>query len=330
MKRFLRITGIAIGAVLALTLIAGAVLVAWKPWAPEIVIAEPGDGGLRITDEGLVANYYPAQTSAPGIVVFGGSDGGLSAAVDGTARALHEDGFSVLAISYWGAPGQEPRMENLPLEYFDTAVSWLQDQPEVAPDAIGVFGGSKGGEAALLVASRNPAVTAVVANVPSHVAWAGIDSAEFWRMGNIGSTWSADGQPVPYVPYANSARTRDIFELYRTSLAENPAAVEKARIRVDRTAAPIMMVCGEADNLWPSCQMAREVERFARANGKTDVTLLAYPEAGHLVQGPPAQPDSEEYANLDYGGGTVAGTQAARKDSWPQVLKFLHRELDEG
>lgn len=69
-------------------------------------------------------------------------------------------------------------MENLPVETFDAALTWLQQQPGVKSDRLAVMGASKGGEAAVLVGSRHPDVSAVVGYVPSHVVWQGFDTAE--------------------------------------------------------------------------------------------------------------------------------------------------------
>lgn len=327
MRKFLKWAGIIVGSLTALIVVAAVVLAVWKPWAPEIVVADPGSGGERISADGLLANYYPASQPAPGLLVLGGSEGGIAAPVDATARTLQAEGYSVLALSYWGGDGQPERMEDLPLEYFDTAIAWMQQQDAVDPERVGLFGGSKGAEAALLVASRNPAVTAVVANAPSNVAWAGIDMAEVWRMLNIGSTWSANCRPVPYVPYGGQARSSETVEMYRASLEADPAAAEAAAIRIESSTAPIMMVCGEDDTVWPSCDMARAVQQRSQSTGGPDTTVLAYPDAGHMVQGPPVSADSRQYAALDSLGGSTAGNRTALEDSWPQVLDFLTTRL---
>lgn len=321
--------GIGCAGLLGVLLIVAVVLAIWKPWAPEIEVVEPAAGGRRVTEDGLIGNFYPAPGSgrAPAILVLGGSEGGLSRGSDGMARALAAEGYSTLALSYWGAPGQVPRMEELPLETFDTALAWLGRQERVDPDRIGILGGSKGAEAALLVATRSPDVKAVVANVPSHVVWAGIDLAEIWRMVNIGSTWSLGGHPVPYVPYAQSGSQQETVELYRTSLSTQPDAEAAATIPVETSEAPMLLVCGENDTLWPSCEMARKVQTRAEIHDGPPVQVLAYPDAGHFAQGPPADPASEHYQHLADLGGTIEGNQAARQDSWPKVLTFFEKNL---
>lgn len=324
MNTYLKWSGITAAAGAGLSALAAAILAAWKPWAPKITMTEPGPGGWRVTENGLLANYYPAEHKAPGLLVLGGSEGGLAGA-DFLARPLSAHGYSVMALSYWGGPGQPRHMEKLPLEYFDTAICWLQHQDRVDADRIGLIGGSKGAEAALITASRNPSVATVVATAPSSVAWAGLDLAKPWRMAHISSTWSIGGKPVPYVPYTSASHTS--LDMYQDSLTANPAAVDRASIRVEATQAPIMLVCGKADTMWPSWDMARALQQRALEAGGPTVTVLAYDNAGHGAQGPPAVPGDQRYDLLDTYGGTIDGNQAALADSWPKILEFLDTHL---
>ena len=78
------------------------------------------------------------------------------------------------APAYFRGPGQNPDLELIPLELFSSALRWLSRQPEVDPSGLGILGGSKGAEAALLVAVRHPELKAVIAALPSSVVWPGI------------------------------------------------------------------------------------------------------------------------------------------------------------
>ena len=308
------------GSVAAVFAIAAAALWIWKPWQPPIVVEEPGPLGRRVTDHGLLANYYPGSGSGhrPAILMLGGSEGGIGTAVTREARAVAARGFAVLTISYFRAPGQPLKLEMVPLENFDTALAWLKAQPEVDPVRVALVGGSKGGEAALLVATRHPEIKATVAGMPSSVAWAGVD----WNFGATGASWSAGGKPVPYAAYGKFSGG-EVASLYRSGLAVLPAT-SPAFIPIERVSGPVLLVCGEADTLWPSCPMARQVAARAARFGHPVVTVLAYPDAGHAVFGIPNAADAKEYGSA---GGSAAGNLAARRDDWPKTLAFIDATL---
>jgi fermentation-respiration switch protein FrsA (DUF1100 family) len=80
-------------------------------------------------------------------------------------------GFVTLAFDYrfFGDSEGEPRCQVLPLEQVEdvrNAVTWLSDQPEVAPQRIGLWGTSFGGGIVVYTATFDPRVKAVVAQVP--------------------------------------------------------------------------------------------------------------------------------------------------------------------
>lgn len=318
----------------AITLGVGAALVtaggAWlaaQPWGPPVELVEPGVGGTPIRLPELVGNYYPGAGPEagggrrPAILLLGGSEGGLGAAADGQARLLAREGFTVLALAYYRLPGQPQRFELIPLETFTRAIDWLKAHGEVDPARLAIMGTSKGAEAALLVASRRSDIGAVVAAVPSQVAWQGFD----WSFAPVNtSSWSEGGKPVPYLPIKTVGWNGDI---YGPSLAE-AAKHPEAAIPVERIAGPVLLLCGEEDKLWPSCPMARAVKaRRDAANGGLATTLLAYPDAGHFGVGPALPAGADVPAMITMFGGSEAGNVAARADGWPRTIAFLKQAL---
>lgn len=287
---------------------------------PPIEMTDPGATGRRITEDGLTANFYPAPKPGkhPAILISGGSEGGLGLGTTRMARALQEAGFNVLHISFFRAPGQSEALQRVPLERFTNGVTWLQRQASVDGKRIGLIGGSKGAEAVLLVASRTPLIRAVVAGMPSSVAW----PAFGWTTGPVeGSSWTIDGKDVPTLPYGTFSppNLASVYASGLTKMNEHPEAV----IPIEKSKAQVLLICGEADTLWPSCPMAQQV----KARDGARVTVLAYADAGHALFGLPVDPASPSYKFLGSLGGSPAGNAAARVDSWPKVLAFLHKTL---
>lgn len=286
------------------------------------------DEVIAIREDGLIANYYPAmRADAPGpaILMFGGSEGGLSEGVARDAEALRGEGFSALHLSFYRYEGQEQNLEMVPLERFDRALDWLLSSAEVDAGRVGVFGTSKGAEAALIMASRRGEIDAVVAISPSNVAWAGINWAFDGRVPE--ASWSVDGEPYPALPYGDFDYETGLYSLYANGL-QAVEAHEEAVVAVEGSDAPMLLICGGSDALWPSCPMAEAINTRAEAKDGPEVTVLFYPEAGHGAGGLPSERLDPETADdlLDWGG-TRASNRGAQQDSWPKIVAFLKDAL---
>ncbi len=208
-----------------------------------------------------------------------------------------------------------------PLETFSIALEWLKARPGVDGDRIAIVGASKGAEAALLVATRHAEIDAVVAGMPSSVAWQGMS----WEGEVKGSSWTEAGEPVPYVPYASDLPFENLGELYANSLSRLGKRAD-AIIPVEAISGPVLLICGEADSLWPSCPMARQVAERARSHqGAPQVTILAYEDADHAVYGPPLKDENPQ--GLDFLGGSNEGNAKVRADGWPKVIAYLRETL---
>ena len=238
---------------------------------------------------------------------------------------MQQNGYNALHLAYHNAPGKSGKLKNIPVEDFIKALDWLKAQDGVDADRIGIIGYSKGAEAALLIATRYPGISAVVAGMPSSVFWDGM-SPENYIVSNASSSWSEDGEPVASLPYGLPDDEVGIISVFNKGLArleEFPEAI----IPVERYGGDLLMVCGEVDNLWPSCRMAEDVEARARSRNGPAVTLLRYPEAGHGVMGIAADKTDRSIRIFAQMGGTARTNNDARQDSWGKILTFLQQRL---
>ncbi|MBE7157731.1 MAG: dienelactone hydrolase [Rhodospirillales bacterium] len=291
---------------------------------PKPTLADPAPEGVRVSAPGVVGNYYPASGAGryPGILLLGGSEGGLGPGTTRMGKALAAHGFDVLHVAYFGAPDEPEKLVDVPLETFDRGLAWLRVRPEVDGERIGIVGGSKGAEAALLYASRTPAIKAVVAGMPSSVVWPGINYAETMQ-----PSWTVGGKPVPFLPYVFGSDDRNLYSVYDNGLKaldQHPDAV----IPVENIGGPVMLIGGKADTLWPSCLMAEQIAARLKAKGfHHEVQLLECEDAGHAVFGVPVEGTNPAYPSLASLGGSADGNAAARADAWPRVLAFLDAVL---
>jgi fermentation-respiration switch protein FrsA (DUF1100 family) len=144
-----------------------------------------------VQDDGLAGCFFrpPGVGPFPAVLILGGSGGGLRFTREQAAQ-LASHGYATLALAYFNYEHLPPSLHAIPLEYFETALHWLQRRPEVRTDRLAVLGVSRGGELALLLGATFPALTAVVGYVPSGVVHASI--------GVVGEpSWTYRGEPVP-------------------------------------------------------------------------------------------------------------------------------------
>ena len=97
----------------------------------------------------LPDNLTPDETR-PGIVMCHGFTAVKEVILPEIAQRLAELGYVVLTFDYrfLGASGGEPRRQIIPMRQIEdicNAVTFLQSQPEVNPDRLGLFGVSLGG-----------------------------------------------------------------------------------------------------------------------------------------------------------------------------------------
>ena len=277
---------------------------------------------------GLVANFYRPSKSGtrPGIIVIGGAGGGLGSA-SAVGSLLAERGYAALALAYFGLEYLPARLEEIPLEYFKSAIEWMRSQPIVEPSKIGLVGTSKGGEAALLVSATYEEIRAVVAYSPSHVVFQSINEA--WSDATASkSSWTLGGKPVPFVRFQidNDCIERYGFYvgLYLGSLQDRQA-VERAVIPVERINGPVLIASGTDDAIWPSSMMCERIaERLKQRHFAFSIRHFSYDGAGHLLAGPsrlaPASPSGAGDMAI---GGTEEANAAARDDAWAQVCTFF-------
>jgi dienelactone hydrolase len=251
---------------------------------------------LRPAKGGIYGNLYlPRHTAGrrPGVLVFGGSGGGLTTSMAAALLAAH--GYPSLALAYFKVPGLPQSLQNIPLEYFTSALEVLRAQPGVDPRHLLVAGESRGGEAALLLGAHFPRLlSGVIAGVPSSVVNPGWPDTSK-------PAWTLHGRPLPA-----------------------PRGTPQAVIPVERIRGPILLTCGEQDMVWPSCPSVDAVAARVRAHDTAaPVTALRYRDAGHLIGGLTVWFGSLTGDALTSSGGTVAGAQAAQADAHAKLLAFL-------
>ena len=300
------------------------------------VFQRPGRPLVRVpleTDGLYGFLYHPAQGGPfPGVIILGGSNGGL---YEWLARAFASNGFAALTIAYFGYRDLPAELVEIPLERFPNAVAWLKSQPAVRSDRIGLVGGSKGGELAMLLASRYDDYRAVVGWTPAAHVWEGLSQKFFSQDYQPLSSWSINGKGLPFMAFKASAEDKarefrgeidSFIPFHKDSMARSdPAAIERARIPVEDIKAPILLISGTDDHTWPAGEFCEVIVATLKKSGfPYEVKHVSHEGGGHQSFLP--------YFVTNGHGGISGGTPRVDAKSgyisWAETIAFLHRHLD--
>ncbi len=285
----------------------------YKRWwvKPDVKISD-------VRGDGLVGKFFEPQTTgrpAPGIIVLGGSEGGVD---DYTAAGFAAQGYAALALAYFrrrparevGSDSLPNELVNIPLEYFLKATDWLQRQKSVDPRRLSIFGKSRGAEAALLVASVAPQYRVVIAYAPSSVSGAGVG-----KQNADMPAWTYRGDPIP-------------FARNDTTLAALRAGIDTGHgsIPIERSHAAVFLVSAGDDKVSRAGAATVMgdllIDRLKQSKHPYPYEHLSYANAGHsfgmfFLPGP----------ILASGGGTPQGNGAAVAHATPRMFAFLKKNL---
>lgn len=278
----------------------------------------------------------PGDQARPVIIILAGAEGG-----DGAGKRfgpiLAGLGYAAVSLPYyspdWGEYGPPPPHPELPGSFIDIRIDQLaglretlRAMPGLDIDRLGLFGGSKGSEFALIAASRYPWIDAVVAYTPTDLVWEGW-GLEMLEAEGTRSSFSFEGQALPFMPYRGfvegllAGPTADLRAIHENGRADHPDREATARIPVEAYSGALMLVAGDRDALWNSGRAARNIVAGRGAAG-LETEALIYPEAGHDIAGGDGEPRVDPRS-----GGSPEADAAARVDAWPRVVAFLDRTL---
>lgn len=265
--------------------------------------------GVTVSNETIAApGFYgqfwrppPRSQRRPGVLEFGGSEGGLDGQLVGAGLA--SAGFPTLNIAYFDEPGLPSELSDIPLEYFARALRWLARQPEVIASQIYVSGVSRGSEAALLLGVHYPKlVHGVIASSPADLS--------FGSYPDRGSpAWTYAGKPVPH----SDSFSPDI-----------PVVDPPAEIPVQQIHGPVLLDCGTDDHTWTSCAYAQAIQnRLAISHDHFPHVLYRYSGAGHFVEVLiPYEPGLMLISQRDRGDTRLANLNSDARLR-PHIIRFL-------
>lgn len=310
----------------------------------ERVIADDVESEM-VREDGLVAEFHEPSGDGPhpAVVVLGGSEGGIPSST--FSIQLASEGYSVLSLAYFGMGSLPSSLEEVPLEYFQSAIKWLEDHEGVSGPPFGLVGFSRGGELGLMLAARNSEFHPVIGYAPSGLRYRGVPNGMGWADG----AWSEDGETLPYVPHRFypgyvlqifwhlfRRKPLGLAPAYRRGLEKSSEqAISEAEIEVENIAGDVLLITGGDDRIWPAKELTDiATDRLERNDFEHDFEHLHYEDAGHQM-GLPNSPHGDTSGDgflpglpLAFGGTPKANVNAG-KEAWEAMTETLSETLDQ-
>ncbi len=289
----------------------------------------------EVRENGLVGTLFAPEDDGgdlPGVIVLGGSEGGLH---ESDAALLAAHGFVTLALGYFGMKGLPEHLVDIPLEYFGTAIDYLSERA----GEIGVIGGSRGGELALLIGATFPQIRAVVSLVGSGVVTQGIGPGAnlLQKLQYEAASWTWKGEPLPYLPYdiGDELRAKIVNDEpvpLRLTFNTEDGIPEDVEIPVERIVGGVLLISSGHDDGWPCVELSEvAMRRLKEHDHPFPFEHVVYPEAGHLIAAPPYRPQTDvTYPGPGVtfsGGGVPQATAHAQANAWKRTVEFLQEQL---
>uniref|UniRef100_A0A671YLB5 Acyl-CoA thioesterase 19 n=1 Tax=Sparus aurata TaxID=8175 RepID=A0A671YLB5_SPAAU len=287
----------------------------------------PGIRRILITEDGLTATLFlpPGPGPFPGLLDLWGGEGKL---LEYCAALLASYGIASLGLDYLTPKITMETGKLMDKQYFETAYRLLEQHPQVLSSRIAMLGLSLGASMTLKMAVYSQVIKVRLCAVcisGSHVQ-------------PIGG--SLDDVYVCTI-YRNMGkrRTGKNNEMINRDLLLPIPTDPTLKVDVGRLKCPLLLVLGDDDQNWPAQESALDMKQIMEQAGNSHLlTVLSYPNAGHLIE-PPYTPhfrassfnsvQSTETVMTLWGGEMVAHSRA-QEDAWRKMLDFLRENLFSG
>ena len=293
------------------------------PKDSQAVLAE-GVNATYIEGDYLRGFHFPAAGTAQlgTVVVFGGSEGSADTR---NAQDLQAQGYNVLALYFFGQPGQKEQLAEVPLDFFDEVLAWIETNAN-SDEPLTVIGGSKGAELTMNLAARYPEIDNFIAYTPAEYTYQGLAFN-----GQYQSSFTYQGEPVSFLKFSSDPQvaftmiSRSVLGLpvsYRPTYEKavetaTPDQRDAARIDLKNFRGHGLLFAGDHDAMWQAEIAAKNI-----AAQYSNVEAVIYPDAGHVFS-----QDITTFGPIweTMLGGTVEGNRIAKEKSQQVVLDKLNQ-----
>ncbi|NWW90285.1 ACOT5 thioesterase, partial [Rhynochetos jubatus] len=259
----------------------------------------------------------PGESPFPGIIDIHGLGRGL---FEHRASLLANHGFATLALAYYQYEDLPQKPTLLHLEYFEEALNYMLQHPQVKGPGVGLLGYSKGADLSLAMAAFLKNITAV-ASLNGSVA---ITVLPLCYKDKTIQSLIMDEQRV---------KVTDSSFLDYSDAFDDPfqAPGNQSLIPIEKIEAQLLFIVGQDDRVNKSEYHATEVCKILQAQGKENFQILSCPGTGHCID-PPFFPlysrgNHPIFHKRAVLGGQLGAYSKAQVHAWPQIQSFFHKYL---
>ncbi|KAM6311578.1 acyl-coenzyme A thioesterase 5-like [Aegotheles albertisi] len=260
----------------------------------------------------------PGEDSFPGIIDIHGLGGGL---FEHRASLLANHGFATLALAYYQYKDLPRQPSELHLEYFEEAVAYMLQYPQVKGPGVGLLGYSKGADLCLAMAAFLKNITAV-ASLNGPVAITTIPLCY-------------KDKTIPALPINEQqikAIDSHILDTSEGCIDPFQAPGNQSLIPLEKAEAQLLFIVGQDDHVIKSEYYATEVCKLLQAQGKENFQILSYPGTGHCIDPPffPLYPVGKHpiFHKRAFLGGELRAYSKAQVHAWSQIQAFFKKHLN--
>ncbi|XP_029987060.1 acyl-coenzyme A thioesterase 3-like [Sphaeramia orbicularis] len=284
----------------------------------------PGVRRVPITEGGLIGVLFLPPGSGPFPRVLDLWGGGVDL-LETRSALLASHGFASMTINYMDPFRKKAETTEagkiVNNQYFETALRVLQQHPQILSSSIGMLGLSFGASVTFKMAAYSDVVKlkCAVCISGSHVQ-------------------PVDGSVADLIEYCtkNASKIRvntDNQVITRDLLLPIPTD-PTMKVDVGRVQCPLLLIVGEDDQNWPVSESAQDIkEMMERAGNSHLLTILSYPNTGHLIN--PPYSGHVLVSTVTYivkpvislWGGEMVAHCRAQEDAWRKILVFLMENL---
>uniref|UniRef100_A0A1A8L3N3 Acyl-CoA thioesterase 19 n=1 Tax=Nothobranchius pienaari TaxID=704102 RepID=A0A1A8L3N3_9TELE len=282
----------------------------------------PGVRRIPVTEYGLTATLFlPAGPGPfPGLLDLWGGGGQL---VEYRAALLASHGIASMALDYLTCKFSMETKKTVSDQYFEMAYRVLAEHPQILGSRIAMLGLSLGTSITFRTAVYSQVIKLRCAVCIS---------------GSHRQPHNSSLEEILSFFHSNADKIRFNEEnevIWRDLLLPIPSDSTN-KVEVGQIKCPLLLIVGEDDQNWCAYESAMDMkEMMEKAGNGHLLTLLSYPEAGHLIE-PPYTPHvrsslfrdtSTRQIMMVLWGGQTLGHARAQEDSWKKLLVFLREHL---